>query len=62
MVVPGYRGNFIEFGATVSGGVGFGGIFEIPNVNLGDCDSALRVYATGTSPNLAIDSTGRKQM
>jgi len=62
MIVPGYRGDFVELGATVPGGVGFSGIFEIPDVNLGDRDSALRIYVVGTSPNLAVDSTGRKQM
>jgi len=62
MVVPGYRGDLIELGATVSGGVGFGGIFEIPDINLRDHDSVLRIHAARTSPNLAVDSTGCKQM
>jgi len=62
MIVPGNRCNFVEFWATVSGRVGLGRIFEIPYVNLEGHDSALQMYAVGASSNLAIDSTGRKQM
>lgn len=62
MIVPGDRGNFIEFGTAVSRRVGLGRVFEIPNVDLEEYDSISRMYAVGILSDLAINGTGRKEM
>jgi hypothetical protein len=62
VVVPCNRGNFVELRTAVSGRVRLRRIFEIPDINLERRDSASRVYAVVVSPNLSIDSTGRKKV